>query len=111
VHPVVFGAGGSATFAWTLPVGSRHVRFSRLTVGVNAGGAAGANIGSVYDWRAHRWVRINLQYATTHLTRPDRFVSPGGQVLLKLRATYSSGDVRIADPLQSLEISGKGIAT
>jgi hypothetical protein len=109
-HALIFGTGGAATFAWSLPAGSRYLHFTSLDLGVNAGGAAGAHLGTVFDWTTHRWVPVNLRYGTTHLTRPNRFISPDGRILLRLRANDSSGDVRIADPLQALEISGKGVA-
>jgi uncharacterized membrane protein YhaH (DUF805 family) len=108
-NSVIFGAGGDATFAWTVP--GRHVRFSSLNLGVNAGGAAGARLGGLFDWHANAWVPINLRYATARLSHPNRFVSPTGQILLRLRASEASGDVRIADPLQSLQIWGKGVVT
>jgi hypothetical protein len=108
-HPIVYGPGGSAIFGWTLPADGRRVHMQSLRVTVNAGGADGSRIGSVYDWAAKRWTNINLTYGRADLSHASRFVSPTGQVLLKLRSTEFSGDVRIQDPARSLQISGKGV--
>ncbi|MBV9281309.1 MAG: hypothetical protein JOZ41_14610 [Chloroflexi bacterium] len=117
VQPITLGVGGWATFEFDIPHhGSLH--FRRLTLSVNAGGPDGTNIGHVYDWRARAWVPINLETGDADLRDPDRFVSPAGAVLLRLKATgytpdgsFGPTDINIQDVHQDLQISGSGVLT
>ena len=45
------------------------------------------------------------------LSRPERFVSAGGRLLLKLKATNESGDISIDNPFQDFQIFGSGTVT
>lgn len=108
--PVYVGSGDSATFAFDLPRAHR-LHFSTLWLQVDAGGADGANIGSVYDWRARRWVHEDLSMGYAGLSNPDRFLSPAHTVLVKLAGDSASGDIRVSDPHQDLQLSGTGVAS
>lgn len=106
---ISLGAGGSATFQFDIPRGrSGPARFSHLTLWADAGGADGTNIGHVYDWQARRWVHVDLSLGEAELHNPNRFVSPSGALLLQLKATDTSGDIRIQNSLQDLQLSGSG---
>jgi hypothetical protein len=105
--PVFVGSGGSATFAWQMPRATR-VHFRRLVLSVDAGGAIGTHIGTVWNWRRDRWDPINLRYGDAPLSNPDRYVSPSGTVLLRLHATDASRDISMPDTRQALQISGEG---
>lgn len=108
------GMGGSATFEFDLP--SAHpLHFHHLTLNVDAGGADGTDMGRVWDWHARRWVMADLTFGYAHLTNPDRFVSPEGQMLVKLvdsenASLFGSSDVRIGDIHRNLQIYGDGVA-
>ncbi|MBV9282400.1 MAG: hypothetical protein JOZ41_20145 [Chloroflexi bacterium] len=104
---IVLGVGGSATFQLDLPPARSH-HFRRLTLSLNAGGADQSRIGQVFDWRARRWANVDLEPSEAPLPRPDRFVSPSGALLVRLRALPESGDLTITDPHQDLQISGWG---
>lgn len=101
------GSGGSATFQFTIPHAA-HLRFQHLTLWANAGGADGTDIGHVYDWGTRRWVHVDLSLGSADLPHPSRFIAPDGTLLLKLQATSSSGDVRIGNAYQDLQLSGSG---
>jgi hypothetical protein len=107
VKPMDIGSQGHAIFAFDVP-DAAHVHFSRLTLSVDAGGPAGTGIGSVYDWPRHHWVPVDLSSGDVSLSHPERFLSPQGRVLIRLRPTGDTGDVLIADPHQNLQISGSG---
>lgn len=109
IQPVYLGSGGWAVFRFDLPRTS-HLHFRQLALGVNAGGADGSAIARVYDWQARRWVHVGLGSGYAGLADPDRFVSPTGSMLIKLEATDTSGDIKISDPHQDLQISGSGVA-
>ncbi len=106
-QPVYIGSGGSATFEFDLA--DRHARFSRLSLWVNAGGALGDDIGHVYDWRAHRWVHVNLSTGETTLRAPNRFISPWGAVQLRFNATDNSGDITIWNLNRDLQLTGQAV--
>jgi hypothetical protein len=102
---VGLGAGGYATFQFQLP-GAGHIHFSRLTLSANEGGSGGSGGTSVYDWRAGRWVPMEFQTPGADLPTPDRFISPGGVLLVRFRATTRTGDIVFADPRNDLQLSG-----
>lgn len=104
------GTGGSLTFQFEIPRAHR-VHFRHLTLWVNAGGAAGDGIGSVYDWRSGKWTHIDLTFGDASLHDPDRFVSKDGALLLKLAPTQYSNDVQILNPYTNLQLTGSGIAS
>lgn len=106
IQPVYLGVGGSATFQFDLP--GKHVRFQRLALRVNAGGATGNQIGHVYNWSSGRWATLDLSTGEARLSYPDRYVSARGALMVKLQPTYSSGAVVISDAYQQLQISGAG---
>ncbi len=99
------GPGGSAIFQFDIPY-SRHVRFDRLVLSVNAGGADGSKVAQVYDWHRNRWVHVNLGSNDAVLTAPARYISSAGALQVRLHATSNSGDVVIADPHQDIQLSG-----
>lgn len=103
------GAGGSATFEFQLPSADR-IRFARLTLNVNAGGANSIDMGRVWDWRSRSWVVFDLSQGYAGLTQPNRFVSPSGTVLVKLVNTDTTHDLQIYDSHASLQLSGAGYA-
>jgi hypothetical protein len=105
---IAVGPGGSFTFEFDTAPASR-VWFHSLTLTLNSG-TDNTTIGQVYDWSAHRWVAVDLSSGTVQLSNPNRFVSPGGQIMLKLQATASSGDLAIDDPFQDVQLSGTGVA-
>jgi hypothetical protein len=101
--------GGFLTFEFDLPTSGR-TRFQRLTVNVS-GGDEGANTGRVYDWSTLRWVPVDLSAGAAQLPNPNRFVSPRGQIMVRLQATSGGGDLRISDPYHDIQISGTGART
>jgi hypothetical protein len=106
---VSVGQGGSLTFEFDIP-NARHVHFRQLSV---SPGNRSDNIGParVYDWQAGRWASVNLSIGTVRLPRPDRFVSPGGQVLVKLESTSVIGDLTISDQNHAVDLSGSGVVS
>jgi len=102
---VAVGPGGSATFQFDLPEAHR-IHFRELAL--SAGGSSGSvtAVGQAYDWRAGRWVVIDLQAGNALLPRPDRFISAAGALQVRLRSTTELGDLVIADPHQDLQLSG-----
>jgi hypothetical protein len=109
VHQISVGPGGSVTFELDIP-DARRARFQRLALTVNSGTYSG-NVGRVFSWRARRWVQVDFSTGTAKLSAPNRFISPDGQILLKLQATSATGDITIDDPYQDVQISGTGTAT
>jgi hypothetical protein len=105
-HQLSVGPGGSFTFEFDTPTNGL-VRFSQLALTVNSGDD-GVGAGRVYDWRAHRWVAVDLSSGTARLPDPNRFVSPRGQIMLALEATSGSGDLTISDPYGDVQLSGAG---
>ncbi len=103
------GSGGSLTFEFDLPR-ARHVRFQRLALSAGSG-TDSLGPGSVYDWRALRWVNIDLSVGAVQLPNPNRFVSPNGQILIELRATAASGDLTISDQYHAVDLSATGTVT
>ncbi len=108
-NSIYLGSGGSATFQFNLPR-TTHLHFNHLWLNVDAGGALGAGLGRVWDWRAGKWVAINLDLGYAALGNPDRFISSQGALLLKLVPGDFSQDVRITDIHRNLQISGDGVA-
>lgn len=106
---VSIGPGGSVTFEFDMP-NAGHVRFQRLALSINSG-TEGTNAGQVYDWRARRWVAVDLSSGDTRLPGASRFVSTNGRVLVRFRPTGESGDLTIDDPYQDIQLSGQGTAT
>lgn len=104
-QPIYIGSGGWGIFDFDLP--DHHVRFSRLNLWVNAGGAVGDNIGRVYDWRAHRWVHVDFSIGVASLKDPNRFVSPSGVIRLRLHADDNSGDITISNVSRDLQVTGQ----
>jgi len=104
------GAGDMATFQFDIP-GGRRVRFRRLTLSLNAGGADENGIGRVYDWRARQWSPVNFQSDNAALSNPSRFISPAGALLVRLRGSDAAGDVIITDPHLDLQLSGSGVVS
>jgi hypothetical protein len=104
------GPGGSMTFQFDIPQAHRQVRFDRLAISVNSD-ADSPDLGRVYDWRAHRWVRIDLSSGTASLREPARFISSTGQIMVRLQATSASGDITIAEPYRDVQVSGSGTAS
>jgi hypothetical protein len=102
------GPGGFLTFEFDLPA-NRHTRFRRLAVHVS-GGDEGANAGEMYDWSTFRWVRVDLSTGVARLRNPNRFVSSGGQIMVRLQATTGGGDLSITDPYHDIQLSGVGAA-
>jgi hypothetical protein len=117
VQPVFLGARGSATFQFSIP-GGRRVHFRQLTLALY-GGATGTLSGlgqidnglvRVFDWHAARWVAPHASDEDVlHLTRPDRYVSSNGIVLVKIDAGSPDGTVLIPDPHRDLQLLGEGI--
>jgi hypothetical protein len=101
------GPGGSMTFELDLPRAQGHVHLGQLAISVNSDSDS-SDIGRVYDWRAGRWVHIDLTSGTAQLSEPDRFVAATGQILLRLQATDASGDVTVDDPSTDVQVSGSG---
>jgi hypothetical protein len=107
--------GGSATFEFDLPA-ARRIHFSHLWLNIDAGGANGMPLGRLWDWRAGRWIRVDLSLGFAPLHDPDRFISPTGMILVKLDDSGSStlyqghGDLLIPDVHRNLQISGDGVA-
>ncbi len=108
-NSIYLGSGGSATFEFDLPR-ARHLHFNHLWLNVDAGGALGADLGRVWDWRAGKWVTINLDLGYAALGNPNRFISSHGALLLKLVPGDFSNDIRITDIHRNLQISGDGVA-
>lgn len=108
-NSIYLGSGGSATFEFDLPR-TRHLHFNHLWLNVDAGGALGTGLGRVWDWRAGKWVTINLDLGYAALGNPNRFISSQGTLLLKLVPGDFSQDVRITDIHRNLQISGDGVA-
>lgn len=106
-QPIYLGSGGSGIFEFDLP--DRHARFSRLRLWANAGGATGDSIGRVYDWRAHRWVHVDLSSGEANLPHPNRFISPWGAVQVRLDATTASGDITISNLNRDLQLTGQAV--
>lgn len=104
-QPVALGPGGSATFEFDMPR-TRALHFSRLQLWLDTGGAVGPEIGQAFDWQTGRWVYLDLETSLVTLPHPDRFISPSGALLVRLRANNASGDITISDPRQDLQISG-----
>jgi len=107
-------AGGSATFEFDLP-SAGHLHFAHLRLNVDAGGAYGAESGHLWNWRARRWIRVDLSLGSAAVHDPDRFISSHGALLVKLVNSGGSGpnhgpDMRILDILRNLQISGDGVA-
>ncbi|HZU11309.1 MAG TPA: hypothetical protein VFB58_00575 [Chloroflexota bacterium] len=109
-EPVILNAGGWAVFAFDIPQAPR-ITWTRLNLGVDAGGADGADICAVYDWHRHAWVHEDNTYGYTRLRDPARFISPSGTLLVRLRATYDSNTIHINDIHHSLQLSGSGVMT
>lgn len=109
VQQISVGTGGSLTFEFDMPAAHR-LQLKRLEVSVNSG-LDSTPPGSVYDWRAHRWVPVDLSSESAQLVDPNRFVSSGGRLLLKLQATAGSGDIAIDDPIRDVQVSGVGRVT
>ncbi|PZS11037.1 MAG: hypothetical protein DLM70_00005, partial [Chloroflexi bacterium] len=103
------GSGGFLTFEFDVP-GGGHVRVQRLAVNVNSGDD-GANAGRVYDWRTHGWINVDLSSGVAQLPNPSRFISSQGQIMVRLLATSSGGNLNIYDPYHDLQISGAGAVT
>ncbi len=101
--------GGFLTFEFDLPATVR-VRFRQIAINVNSGDD-GANVGDAYDWHANRWVKIDLSSGDARLSNPDRFVSPAGQLMVRLLATNQGGDLNVYDPNTDIQISGTGATT
>lgn len=106
LQPLYLSPGGSATFQFDIP--GKHVQFRRLALAVNAGGAAGDDIGHVYNWSRGRWDPLNLSTGSTSLDRPNQYLSPRSTLLVKLETTDNSGPVVIGDVHRQLQISGAG---
>jgi hypothetical protein len=99
------GPGGSAIFQFDIPHAPR-MRFHRLVLSINAGGADGSKVAQVYDWRRHRWVHVILGPTDAVLASPSRFISASGALQVRLHSTTRSGDIVIADPRQDVQLSG-----
>jgi hypothetical protein len=106
IQPLYLSQGGSATFQFDIP--GKHIRFRRLALNVNAGGAVGDDIGHVYNWRSGRWDQVNLSTGNASLRHPNQYLSPRGALLVKLETTSTSGAVVIGDAHRQLQISGAG---
>ncbi|HEX8917001.1 MAG TPA: hypothetical protein VF898_00720 [Chloroflexota bacterium] len=103
------GTGGSLTFEFDLP-GSRHIHFQHLVLST-FGGEDSLGPARVYDWHTLRWIPINLSSGSFQFSAPNDFVSPGGQILVEIRATTGSGDITISDQYHALDLSGNGTVT
>ncbi|HEY8686313.1 MAG TPA: hypothetical protein VIO57_11965 [Chloroflexota bacterium] len=106
VEPLYLNLGGSATFQFEIP--SKHIHFRQLALDVNAGGAAGDDIGHVYNWSSGRWDPVNLSTGRAGLHHPNQYLSSRSTLLVKLEATNNSGAVVIGDVHRQLQISGAG---
>jgi hypothetical protein len=104
------GPGGSMTFEFDVPKAGSNVRFDRLGVSVNSDSDS-PDLGRIYDWRARRWVRMDLSSGTAQLSQPDRFISSAGRIMVRLQATAASGDITIDEPFRDVQISGSGTVT
>lgn len=111
-QPISFGRGGSATFAFTLPI---HTGVSSMRLDVYAGGsdpeASGyeglpAGTVSVYDWRSGRWTPLSAHNGIARPVNPDRLVSPSGAVLVRIVA--KRGDLSILDAHQDIQLAVTG---
>lgn len=107
---VLLSPGSWAILGFDIPQAS-HLHWTRLDLGVNAGGASGAEICSVYDWRHAAWVHEDVTFGYTRLKHPARFISPAGRMLVRLRATADSGNIRIMDIHRALQLRGTGVTT
>jgi hypothetical protein len=116
-NSVDVGVGGSATFEFDLPSPNR-LHFKHLWLNVDAGGADGTDMGRIWDWRAGRWVKVDLVLGYAQLHDPGRFISPSGALVVKLVNTNGDGpafyqgpgDIHIYDVHRNLQISGDGVA-
>lgn len=102
---VAIGSGGSATFEFDIP-GASHIHFQQLRLSVNVQSIDSGSVGRVYDWRARRWIHVNLDSGSASLSQPDRFISPSGALLVRLNATDQSVDLIIGNPRHDLQLSG-----
>lgn len=105
---VSIGSGGFLTFEFDLPVRG-HVRFQHLMLSVSSQDD-GVNAGRVYDWRALRWVPVDLSSSAAQLPDPNRFVSSHGQVMVRIVST-GGNDLTIYDPSHDIQLSGSGVTT
>jgi hypothetical protein len=103
------GAGGSLTFEFDLPEPS-HIRFTQLALGQ---GNSSDNLGpaAVYDWHSGRWAPVDFSTEVARLAHPQRFISTQGQILVRLHASGSTGDLSISDEHDAVTLSGRGVAS
>ncbi|MGH2441912.1 MAG: hypothetical protein ACRDFX_01965 [Chloroflexota bacterium] len=110
IESTYLGKGGRATFQFQVPRAS-HVHWRSLSLGVNAGGASGAALVSVFDWRTSRWVSVDMSRGYAAISRPASFVSSTGAVLVRLQSTAATGEIHIDDPYRDLQLNGAGVGT
>jgi hypothetical protein len=108
-NQISVGAGGSLTFELDLPA-PHNVAYQRLTL---SPGSRLDNLGpgAVYDWQSQRWVPVDFSGSPVQLSRPDRFVSARGQVLVQMRATNATGDLNISDQYHAVNLSARGVVS
>jgi hypothetical protein len=114
-NPIDVATGGSVTFEFDLPSAAR-IHFKHLWLNVDAGQASGMRLGRLWDWRAGRWVSLDLSRGSVAIHHPNRFVSSRGALLIKLvnrgETPMYEGPVElgIIDAHRNLQISGDGVA-
>lgn len=101
------GAEGSLTFELDLPR-TPKVAYQQLTL---SPGSRLDNLGpgAVYDWASRRWLSVDFSGSPVQLRDPARFIAAGGQVLVQLRATNSTGDLSISDQYHALNLTARGV--
>jgi hypothetical protein len=107
-------SGGSDTFEFDLPVVSRF-RARRLNLWVYGGSPDPSysgysdvpkNAAHVFDWAAHRWITVSFHDMRSRLSRPNRFVSQSGALLLRLSVPPHATELAITDPQHDIQLSG-----
>jgi hypothetical protein len=107
---IELGRGGSVTYEFDLAADGR-IHMTRLKLYVNAGGANGSNMGAVWSWTQKRFVPCDLTYGYTLLHDPAQFVSPSGQILVKLTTHDHRKDMYLPDAHRTIQIRGRGVVS
>jgi hypothetical protein len=108
------GSGGSGTYEFDLPQGA-GVSLRSLRLWVYGGSPDPSysgytdvpkNAAHVYDWAARTWTLLQFRQMQGRLSRPNRFVSTSGALLLRLSVPPHSTELAITDPQHDIQLSG-----